>query len=76
MCIYRSLVPTLVVDEYNRGPFILDYGWLNKSALLFDENFALTGVINWELSITEPLQVAAILSPFITQLPINFDPTA
>src|SRR5947207_8485080 len=76
MWIYRSLVPSLVLDEFNRGPFVLHHGCLNRNAILVDDNFELTGVINWEWSMTVPLQVAAILPPFITKLPIDFDPNS
>lgn len=74
MWIYRSLIPSLILDEFNCGPFVLGHGYLDRTAVLFGDNFELTGIINWEWSMTEPLQVAAILPPFITGLPIDFDP--
>ena len=74
MWIYRSLLPSLVLDEFNRGPFVLSHGRLDRTAVMFDDKFELTGVVNWEWSMTEPLQVAAIPPPFLTELPIDFDP--
>jgi hypothetical protein len=71
--IYRSLVPSLVPDDFNRGPFVVGHGHLDRSAILVNDNFELTGVINWEWSMTEPLQVAAIIPPFLAHIP-NFDP--
>ena len=73
MWVYRSLIPSLVLDEFNRGPFVLGHGYLDRSALLFDDNFELTGVVNWEWSMTEPLQMAAIIPPFLRNLPRSCD---
>lgn len=36
----------------------------------------MTGVINWDLSSTVPLQAASLFPPFITHLPIDIDPKA
>jgi hypothetical protein len=40
--VYRSLIPSLVFDDFNRGPFILGHGNLDRTALLLGDNFELT----------------------------------
>lgn len=72
--IYQSLIPSLILDEFNRGPFVLSHDCLDRTAVSFDDKFELTGVIHWEWSMTEPIQAAAIPPPFLRKLPINFDP--
>ena len=71
MWIYRSLLPGLVLEQCNRGPFVLMHPTLDRWALLFDDNYELTGVINWDWSQIEPLQIAAINPPFLLNLPIS-----
>jgi len=70
MWMYRSLIPGLVLEQYNRGPFVLTHGFLDRWALLFDDNYKLTGVIDWGWSQTEPLQIASLIPPFLMNLPI------
>jgi hypothetical protein len=77
MWIYRSLVPSLIFDDFNRGPFYLNHGSLDRTAVLFDEKFDLTGVINWQWSMTEPIQMIARPPPFFIALPVlSSDPKA
>src|SRR5579862_5486230 len=68
--IYRSLIPGLILDEYNHGPFVLLHGHLDRHACLFNEKYQLTGVIDWEFTHTVPLQIAAARPPFLLLLPI------
>lgn len=72
MWICRSLIPSLVLDEFNRGPFLLGHANLDRTAVLFDTEFRLTGVINWGFSVTEPIQIASSPPNFFTALPINY----
>src|SRR5579862_5060603 len=71
--IYRSLIPSLVLDDYNRGPFVVRHGLLDRQALLFDEDYQLTGVIGWEFTHTAPLQIAALHPPFFGNLPMSWE---
>lgn len=71
--IYRSLIPGLVLGEYNRGPFVMVHGFLDRTALLFNDDYELTGIVNWEWSQTEPLQIAALPPPFLANLPIPLE---
>jgi hypothetical protein len=71
MWIYRSMIPSLVPDEFNRGPFVLGHGNLDRAAVLFDDDFRLSGIINWGFSVTEPFQMASFLPPFFVGLPME-----
>jgi len=70
MWLFRSLLPSLVLPEYNRGPFILKNGRLRREIVFFDDNYQLTGIINWEWSRTVPIQGATISPHFITIPPV------
>lgn len=70
MWVCRSLLPASIVDDYNRGPFILKHGRLDRSRVFFNDDLELTSVVNWEWSQTVPLQTAACVPPFMTRLPI------
>jgi len=69
--IMRSLVPSSLLDEFNYGPFVLQHGFLDRTAVLFDENYKLTGVVKWGFSRTEPIQSAAAPLPFVLHLPTD-----
>ena len=69
--IMRSLVPSCLLDEFNYGPFVLQHGFLDRTAVLFDDNYKLTGVVNWGFSRTEPIQSAAAPLPFVLHLPTD-----
>jgi hypothetical protein len=69
MWVCRSLLPAYVVDEYNRGPFVLRHSGLERRRVFFDKDFNLTDVINWEWSQTVPMQTAACIPPFIGRPP-------
>jgi hypothetical protein len=69
MWVCRSLLPAYVVDEYNRGPFVLQHGNLERRWVYFDEDFNLTDVINWEWCQTVPMQTAACIPTFIGRPP-------
>jgi hypothetical protein len=73
MWIYRSIIPSLIPDEFNRGPFFLGHSSLDRTAVLFDNQFRLTGIINWSFSVIEPVQIAALLPTFFKALPINYE---
>lgn len=73
MWMYRSLIPGLTLGDFNRGPFVLVHGYLDRTALLFNEDYDLTGIVNWEWSQTEPLQIAALPPPFLLNLPIPLE---
>lgn len=71
--IFRSIAPALILDDFSKGPFVLRHGNLDRTALLWDENFELTGVINWEWSHTEPLQFAAHFPELLGNLPMDLN---
>lgn len=73
MWIYRSLIPALVLEKFDRGPFVLVHGHLDRTALLFDDNYDLSGIVNWEWTQVEPLQIACLPPPFLTNLPMSPD---
>lgn len=66
--IYRSMLPSLVYEKADRGPFVMGHGMLNQKAVLFDDEFNLSGVINWEYSLIEPLQLCATYPPVLLEL--------
>jgi len=70
MWLFRSLLPSLVLPEYNRGPFLLRNGRLRREIVFFDDNYQLTGIINWEWSRTVPIQAATMSPPFLTIPPV------
>jgi len=47
--------PSAILGHFNHGPFVLMHGFLDRAAVLFEENYDITGVINWEFTQTEPL---------------------
>ena len=63
------MLPSLVYDAANRGPFVLGHGMLNRNAVLFDDEFNLNGVVNWEYSMIEPLQLCLGCPPWMQNLP-------
>jgi hypothetical protein len=71
--IYRSIIPSLIPDEFNHGPFFLGHSSLDRTAVLFNDQFQLTGIINWGFSVIEPVQLAALLPAFFKALPINYE---
>jgi hypothetical protein len=48
MWLFRSLVTSMVAQEFDRGPFLLKHGSLARSAILVDDHYNLTGIINWD----------------------------
>ena len=68
--ILRSLLPSLVLPEFNNGPFILQNGFLRREIVFFDEEYNLTGIINWEFSQTIPMQATMVPPPFLSILPL------
>lgn len=53
----RSLAPQFVSAEFDHGPFVLMHGDLSQQNILVDEDYNISGVIDWEWSITLPLQL-------------------
>jgi hypothetical protein len=73
MWICRSLIPASVVDDYNRGPFVLRHGNMERRYVFFDQNLKLTSIINWEWTHTVPVQTAALPPAFISFPPGKID---
>jgi len=71
MWLFRSLLPALVLNDFNSGPFILQHGNLRRNVVFFDEKYNLTGINNWEWSKTLPVQSAAQNPPFINVWPFT-----
>ena len=53
----RSLAPQFVSAEFDHGPFILMHGDLTQQNILVDDDYNISGVIDWEWSILLPLQL-------------------
>ena len=49
-------VPVIVQLEFNHGPFPLDHPDLNVANLLFDNEFNITGVIDWTGAFVAPIE--------------------
>ena len=52
----QRLIPKLMVAELNEGPFFLCHGDTHEDNFMVDEEFNITGIIDWEHAHTEPLQ--------------------
>ena len=74
VAIYRSLLPSQVLDELNRGPFVLAHAYLDRNSLLFDDNLQLSGVINWEFSMIEPILLVGTSPPWAYGIVMNNAP--
>lgn len=71
MWLFRSLLPALVINDFDHGPFVLRHGNLRRSVVFFDEGYTLTGVNNWEWSKTIPIQSATVHPPFTEVFPFT-----
>jgi hypothetical protein len=67
------MIPTHVSTDFDGGPFILMHGDLNQQNILVDNDYNITGIIDWEWSTTVPFQLFAMpptaIHPYKTPTP-------
>ncbi|KND87299.1 hypothetical protein TOPH_08043 [Tolypocladium ophioglossoides CBS 100239] len=64
--ILKTAVPHIIIEDRIHGPFPLCHFDLHYGNLLFDEQYNLTGVIDWSQAATAPLERLAVSPEFIT----------
>jgi aminoglycoside phosphotransferase (APT) family kinase protein len=57
--IKRSMIPDMVVWEYNAAPWVLNHIDLHGGNIIVDEQFIIKGIIDWDFTVAAPLQKAA-----------------
>ena len=58
---------------YNKGPFPLAHDdFLHSNIIVDEDNFDVTGIIDWEGACTVPWELIAFLD-FLTAMPVSFD---
>ncbi|KAF4461319.1 Aminoglycoside phosphotransferase [Fusarium albosuccineum] len=79
--ILKSAISHIIIDDRLHGPFPLCHFDLHYGNLLFDDEYNLTGVLDWSQAATAPLERLAVSPEFITfpmleadknQLIVNF----
>ncbi|KAG8415014.1 hypothetical protein J3458_008901 [Metarhizium acridum] len=64
--VLKTAISHIVVEDRVRGPFPLCHFDLHYGNLLFDDQYNLTGVIDWSRTATAPLERLAVSPEFIT----------
>ncbi|KAJ3545518.1 hypothetical protein NM208_g2473 [Fusarium decemcellulare] len=79
--ILKSAISHIIIEDRLHGPFPLCHFDLHYGNLLFDDEYNLTGVLDWSQAATAPLERLAVSPEFITfpmleadknQLIVNF----
>ena len=64
--ILEQALPSMVIEDFIHGPFPLCHTDLHFNNILIDENFNITGIIDWSDSQTVPLESFRISPEFVT----------
>ena len=64
--ILEQALPSMVIEDFIHGPFPLCHTDLHFNNILVDENFNVTGIIDWSDSQTVPLESFLISPEFVT----------
>ena len=64
--ILEQALPSMVIENFLHGPFPLCHTDLHFNNILIDENFNITGIIDWSDSQTVPLESFLISPEFVT----------
>jgi hypothetical protein len=64
--ILEQALPSRVIEEYFHGPFPLCHTYLHYNNILVDEDYNITGIIDWSEAQTVPLERFMISPEFIT----------
>lgn len=64
--VLKTAISHIIIEDRLHGPFPLCHFDLHYGNLLFDDEFNLTGVIDWSLTATAPLERLAVSPEFIT----------
>lgn len=64
--ILKTAISHMIIEDKLRGPFPLCHFDLHYGNLLFDDDYNLTGVIDWSQTATAPLERLAVFPEFIT----------
>jgi hypothetical protein len=64
--VLKTAVPHIVIESRIRDPFPLCHPDLHHGDLLFDDDYNLTGVIDWSQAQTVPLERLAVSPEFVT----------
>ena len=58
--LFKELLPTFNVPEFNDGPFTLMHSDLHQSNILVDENLRITAILDWEWACVLPIQISGL----------------
>ncbi|KAF5136338.1 hypothetical protein E5D57_000098 [Metarhizium anisopliae] len=64
--VLKTAISHIIIEDRLRGPFPLCHFDLHYGKLLFDDEYNLTGVLDWSLTATAPLKRLAVSPEFIT----------
>jgi hypothetical protein len=64
--VLKTAVPHIIMETRLRGPFPLCHPYLHHGNLLFDDDYNLTGLIDWSQAQTVPVERSAISLEFVT----------
>ncbi|KAK3293768.1 kinase-like domain-containing protein [Chaetomium fimeti] len=64
--VLKTAVPHIIIEARLRGPFPLCHLDLHHGNLLFDDDYNLTGVIDWSQAQTVPLERLVVSPEFVT----------
>jgi Phosphotransferase enzyme family len=59
----RELARRLVSSEFDLGPFVLMHGDLTQQNILVDEDYNISGIVDWEWSATVPIHLFLAIPP-------------
>jgi isoamyl acetate esterase len=64
--VLKAAIPYIIIEDRVRGPFPLSHLDLHHGNLLFDDDYNLTGVIDWSHAQTVPLKLMIVSPEYIT----------
>ena len=58
--LFKELLPTFNIPEFNDGPFTLMHSDLHQSNVLVDDNLRITAILDWEWACVLPIQISCL----------------
>lgn len=64
--VFRDAIPSLIISKYERGPFPLHHLDFHYNNILLDDEFNITGILDWSGAQTVPVEQFLVSPEFIT----------